>query len=132
MLLATRMQKIWCTMGANDVLSHVPTFNNFKFLGLFGKLSRMCCALVWFHDVWICSIEFLEYWMIFSLKIKLNRSWKFQRNWNVPLVLLETSWWAGFGFKMWEILIFKWFLPLKIQIIFLKTRFWKKIQLVTW
>jgi hypothetical protein len=64
--------------------------------------------------------------MIFSLKIKLIKlkySWKFQRNWNVPLVLLERSWWAGFngiylrslGFRMWEILIFNWFLPLKIQ-----------------
>jgi hypothetical protein len=57
--------------------------------------------------------------MISSLKIKLNHSWKFWRNWNVPLLLLETFWWLGFnriylvkiGFKMWEILIFKWFLP---------------------
>jgi hypothetical protein len=63
--------------------------------------------------------------MISSLKIKLNCSWKFWRNWNVPLVMLKRSWWAGFngiylvrfGFRMWgEILIFKWFLPLKIQI----------------
>jgi hypothetical protein len=62
--------------------------------------------------------------MISSLKIKLNRSWKFQRNWNVPLVLLERSWWAGFNeiylvrfrFRMWEILILNWFLLLKIQI----------------
>jgi hypothetical protein len=67
----------------------------------------------------------LEYWMISSLKIKLYRSWKFWRNWNVPLVMLERSCWVGFngiylvrfGFRMWEILIFKWFLPLKIQII---------------
>jgi hypothetical protein len=51
--------------------------------------------------------------MISSLKIKLNRSWKLWRNWNVPLVLLERSWWAGFngiylvrfGFRMWQILI---------------------------
>jgi len=35
--------------------------------------------------------------MISSLKIKLNHSWKFQRNWNVPLVFLERSWWAGFN-----------------------------------
>jgi hypothetical protein len=36
----------------------------------------------------------------------------------MPLVLLETSWWVGFnviylirfGFRMWEILILKWFL----------------------
>ncbi len=54
-------------------------------------------------------------WMISSLKIKLNRSWKFRRNWNVPLVLLERSWWARFngiywvrfGFRMWEILILR-------------------------
>jgi len=78
----------------------------------------------WFHDVWTCSARVLEYWMISSLKIKLNRSWKFRRNWNVPFVLLERSWWAGFngiylvrfGFRMWQMLIFKWFLPLKIQI----------------
>jgi len=63
--------------------------------------------------------------MISSLKIKLDCSWKFQRNWNVPLMSLERSWWAGFngiylvrfGFRMWEILIIKWFLLLKIQFI---------------
>jgi hypothetical protein len=89
-------------------------------LGLFGKLSRR----TWFHDVWTCGAKVLEYWMIFSLRIKLNFSWKFWRNWNVPLVLLERSWWAGlngiylvrFGFKMCEILILKWFLLLKIEI----------------
>jgi hypothetical protein len=82
-------------------------------LGLFGKLSRRRGASAWFHDVWTCGAKVLEYWMISSLKIKLNRSWKFQRNWNVPLILLERSWWAGFngiylvrlGFRMWEILI---------------------------
>jgi hypothetical protein len=81
-------------------------------------------AWAWFHGVCTCSVEVLEYWMISSLKIKLDHSWKFQRNWNVPLVLLERSWWAGFngiylvrfGFRMWEILICKWFLPLKIQL----------------
>jgi len=81
-------------------------------------------AWAWFHGVWTCGGEVLEYWMISSLKIRLNHSWKFRRNWNVPLVLLERSWWAGFnriylvrfGFRMWEILILKWFLPLKIQI----------------
>jgi hypothetical protein len=109
-------------------------------LGLFGKLSRRRGALAWFHDVWICNIEFLEYWMIFSLKIQLNRSWKIQKNWNVPLVLLKRSWWAGFngiylvrfGFKMWEILIFNWFLPLKIQINSKKPGFGRKNQLGTW
>jgi hypothetical protein len=82
-------------------------------------------AWAWFHDIWICSAKVLEYWMVSSLKIKLNHSWKFWRNWNVPLVLLERFWWAGFngiyywvrfGFRMWEILNFKWFLLLKIQI----------------
>jgi hypothetical protein len=52
---------------------------------------------LWFHDVWSCDAKVPEYWMIFSLKIKLNPSWKFQRNWNVPWVLLERSWWAGFN-----------------------------------
>jgi hypothetical protein len=55
----------------------------------------------------------LEYWMISSLKIKWSCSWKFRRNWNVPLMFLERSWWAGFngiylvrfGFRTWEILI---------------------------
>ncbi len=70
--------------------------------------------------------------MISSLKIKLNHSWKFWRNWNVPLVLLERPCWWGrfygiylerFGSRMWDVLIFKWFLPLKISNKFQKTRF---------
>jgi hypothetical protein len=72
--------------------------------------------------------------MISSLEIKLNHSWKFPRNWNVPLVLLERSWWAGvngiylvrFGFRMWEILICKWFLLLKNSNKFQKIKFWKE------
>jgi len=88
------------------------------------------------NDFWTCSAIVLEYWVIFSLKIKLNHSWKFQRNWNVPLVLLERFWWAGlngiylvrFGFRMWEILIVKWFLPLKIQINSKKPGFGRKIS----
>ncbi len=51
------------------------------------------CAWAWFHYVWTCSAKVLEYWMISSLKMKLNHSWRFGRNWNVPLVLLERSWW---------------------------------------
>ncbi len=88
------------------------------------KLLMGSGAWAWFHNVWTCNAKVLEYWMISSLKIKLNHSWKFRRNWNVPLVLLERSWWAGFngiyvirfGFRMWKILILKWFLLLKIQI----------------
>ncbi len=58
----------------------------------------------------------------------------------MPLVLLERSWWARFngiylvrfGFRMWEILIFKWFLLLKIQINSKKPGFGRKNQLITW
>jgi hypothetical protein len=58
----------------------------------------------------------------------------------VPLMLLERSWWAGFngiylvwfGFWMWERLIFKWFLLLKIQLNSKKPGFGKKNQLRTW
>ncbi len=98
---------------------------------LFGKLLRRRGASAWCHGIWTCSAKVFEYWVIFSLKIKLNCSWKFRRNWNVPLVGLERSWWAGFngiylvrcGFRMWEILILKWCLDLKIQINSQKTRF---------
>ncbi len=109
-------------------------------LGLLGKLSTRRGAWAWFHGVWTCTAKVFEYWMISSLKIKLNRSWKFWRNWNVPLALLERSWWAGFngvyfvrfGFRLWEILIFKWILPLKIQINSRKPGFGGKNQLMTW
>jgi hypothetical protein len=55
----------------------------------------------------------------------------------VPLVLLERSWWARFngiylvrfGFKMWQILIFKQIFPLKIQINSKKPGFGRKNQL---
>jgi hypothetical protein len=73
--------------------------------------------------------------MISVLKIKLNHSWELWRNWKVSLMLLQRSWWAGFngiylvrfGFRMWEILIFKWFLPLEIQINSKKPGFGTKI-----
>jgi hypothetical protein len=97
----------------------------------------------WLHGVWIwiCGAKVLEYWMISPLKIKLNRrSWKFQRNWSVPLVLLESSWCTGFnriylvrfGFRMWEILIFEWFLLLKIQTDSESQGLEGKIQWRTW
>ncbi len=77
----------------------------------------------WRLDLHCRSSRILN-WMISSLRIKLNCSWKYWRNWNVSLVLLERSWWARFngiylvrvGFRMWEILILKWFVLLKIQI----------------
>jgi hypothetical protein len=57
-------------------------------LDIFGKLSMRRGAWAWFHDVWTCGAKVLEYWMISSLKIKFNHSWKFRRNWNVPLVFV--------------------------------------------
>jgi hypothetical protein len=104
-------------------------------LVLFQKLLRRRAASACFHGVWTCGVEVLEYSMISSLKIKLNPSWKFRRNWNVSLMLLERSWWARFneiylvwfGFRMWEILICKQFLLLKIEINSKKPGFgWKK------
>jgi hypothetical protein len=104
------------------------------------SLSMRRGAWAWFHDVWTRGPKVLEYWMLSSLKIKFNCSWKFWRNWNVPLVLLERPWWAEFygiylvrfGFRMWEILIFKWFLLLKIQINSRKPGLGSKNQLRTW
>jgi hypothetical protein len=58
-------------------------------------------ASAWFHGVWTCHVEVLEYWIISSLKIKLNHSWKFYRKWNVPLVLLERSWWEDLMEFIW-------------------------------
>ncbi len=108
-------------------------------VGVFGKLSMRRGAWAWFH-VWTCGAKVLEYWMIFYLKIELNCSFNFWRNWNVPFLLLERSWWAGFngiylvrfGFRMWYILILKWFLPLKIQINSKNPGFERKNQLRTW
>jgi hypothetical protein len=87
------------------------------------------------NDVWTCGAKLLKYWMISSQKIKLNRSWKFQKNWNMPLVLLERSWWAGFngiylvrfGFRMWDILIFQ-----VISVIENSNKFPKKNQVLKW
>jgi hypothetical protein len=94
----------------------------------------------WFQGIWTWGVEVLEYWMISSLKIKLNPSWKFRKNWNEPLISLERSWWVGFngiylvlfGFRMWKILVFKWFLSLKIQIKSKKPGFGRKNQLRMW
>jgi hypothetical protein len=99
-----------------DALDHI--------LGLFEKLVTRRGAWAWFHNIWTRRAKVLQYWLNFSLKIKLNHSWKFRKNWNVPLMLLERSSRVGFneiylvrfGFRTWDILIFKWFLWLKIQI----------------
>ncbi len=108
-----------------DALGHV--------LDLFGKLSRRRGASAWFHGIWTCSVEVLEYWMISSLKIKLNHSWKFWRNWNVPLVLVERSQWAGFnGIYLVRLdsecgrFDFEMISAAENSIKFQKTRFWKE------
>jgi hypothetical protein len=97
-----------------------------------------CKGLVpWRLDLWCKSSWILN---DFSLNINLNNSFFFWRNWNVPLVLLKRSWWSGFneiylvwfGFKMWEILIFMWFLLIKIQFFFKKPGFRRKNQLRMW
>ncbi len=63
---------------------------------VFGKLLTRRGTWAWFHDVWTCGAKVLEYWMISSLKIKVNRSWKFRRSLNVGLMLLKRSWLAEF------------------------------------
>jgi len=32
-----------------------------RLLGLFGKLSRRRGASAWFHGIWTCGVEVLEY-----------------------------------------------------------------------
>ncbi len=97
-------------------------------------LSTRRGAWAWFHDIWTWGANILEYWMISPLKIKLNCSWKFQRNWNVPLVLLERSlmsriWWNLFG-KIWIQNVgnidFKVISAAENSTKFQKTRFWKE------
>ncbi len=78
-------------------------------LRIFGKLSTRRGAWPWCRGVCTCNAKVLEYRMISSLKIKINHSWKFWRNWNVRLVLLERFWarfnamyLVRFGFRMWR------------------------------
>ncbi len=133
--------------GSFFVLFHLHLWNALsrdvsnQVVDLFGKLStRRCAWALLFHGIWTCSAKVLEYWMISSLITKLNCSWEFRRNCNLSLVLLERYWWAGFngiylvrfGFRMWEILILKWFLSLKIQINSQKPGFGRKNHLRTW
>jgi len=91
--------------------------------GVHGLRSMMFILVA---QIYFFNIEWIFHW-------KLNCSWKILRNGNVLLVL-ENSWWAEFngvylvrfGFKMLEILIFKWFLPIKIQNKLQNSRFWKE------
>ncbi len=93
-----------------------------------------------FPDVLTCHAKVLEYGMSSSLKMELNCSWKFWRNWNVPLVLSKRSWWAGFNgiylvhldSKCEKYWFLKWFSLLKIRINSKKPGFGNKKQLRTW
>ncbi len=85
---------------------------------------------------WRLDLRCKSSWILndLLLKIKLNHNWKFWRNWNVRLVLLERSWWAGFNeiylvrvaFRMWEILNFRVVSACENSNKFQKTRFWKE------
>ncbi len=148
--LKLRFDQIWCCV----FLTYLSMKDGSLFCFVIMKSTepgcfRLCCWCLWKAldeegcmglvpclDLWCKS----SCWMIFYLKIELNRSFNFWRNWNVPLMLLERSWWAGFngiylvrfGFRMWYILILKWFLPLKIQINSKNPSFERKNQLRTW
>ncbi len=97
-------------------------------------------AWAWFHDLWTCAAK--SSWILndFFTEKNLDCNWKLRRNWNVPFKLLERSWWAEFngiylvrfGVRMWEILIFNWFLPLRIQIYSQKPDFGRTNQLRMW
>jgi hypothetical protein len=77
--------------------------------------------------------------MISSLKIKLYLR-ILEELGSAFGVSLERSWWLGFngiylvrfGLRMQRILIFKWFLPLKIQINSKKPGFARNNQFITW
>ncbi len=87
-----------------------------------------CMGLVPWHLDLRCKSS----WILndFSLKIKLNCSWKLWRNWNVPLVFLERFWWGGLNGIYLVIqnvgdIDFKVISAAENSNKFLKTRFWK-------
>ncbi len=67
-------------------------------------------SILFFWGGWRCAPKALiiktwnyggsqnSYWIlnIYFLKIKLNPNWKFERNWDVPLILLQRSQWTWF------------------------------------
>jgi hypothetical protein len=110
-------------------------------LGLFQKLSKRRVHGLWFHGIWTwCGAKVLECWIISSLKIKLNQIvaenfggigmclWWYWKDLDEPG--FNGIYLVRFGFRMWEILILKWFLPLKIQINSKKSGFGRKNQLM--
>jgi hypothetical protein len=130
---------LFCFVLVVPMRSTEPRCFKLHFWSLWNNLEEEgCINLVSSHlDLWCRSSWILN---DFSLKIKLSHSWNFWKDWNFPLVLLERSSWTRFngfylvrfGFKMWEILILKWLLALKIQINSQKPGFGRKNQLRTW
>ncbi len=96
-------------------------------LGIFRKLSMTSrCALTWFETVWSYGAEAIDYWTIFSIKIKSKPKSKLQTVLEFEGVLyIVGKLWEGVRFikvyftisraKVWKILIFEWILLLKIQ-----------------
>jgi hypothetical protein len=96
-------------------------------LGLFGKLWGGGVHGLGFMAFWTWGVEVLEYWMNSWLKILEELECAFGV---VGKILMSRIQWNLFG-KIWiqnvgEILIFKWFQPLQIQINSEKPRFWKE------
>jgi hypothetical protein len=102
-------------------------------LSIFRKLSMSRGALAWFETVWSDCVEAIDYWIIFSMKIKSNQNWKLYWDVRVFLVLLESPrrvrfngvYFTMFRAKVWKILIFEWILWVEIQINY-KNWVWKE------
>jgi len=102
-------------------------------VSLESSLSRRG-ASAWFHGIWTCGVE--AQWKLNEILVEnfggigmcLWCCWKDLDEQDFNGIYL-----VRFGFRMWEIiLIFKWFLLLKIHINSKKPGFGRKNQLKTW
>jgi hypothetical protein len=64
-------------------------------------------AWAWFHDVWTCSAKLIEYLMISSLKFLEELECAFGVLDMILMSRIYEIYLVRFGFRMWEILIFK-------------------------
>jgi hypothetical protein len=53
---------VMLNLSDHDASCHAP--------GIFGKLLKTRGALTWFDSVWSYGVEAIDYWTIFSMKIK--------------------------------------------------------------
>jgi hypothetical protein len=74
--------------------------------------------------------HFLPTWLVSKVDLHLLSWWPLSTSGGKAAATCSMS--ARLGFRMWEILIFKWFLLLKIQINSKKPCFGRKNQLRTW